>query len=331
MDNDAQAVALPRGRRVFAVLAAFIVPGTGQLALGHQRRGLAWAPLVWGVGTLGFMGAMALDQPMLVSGAMCAGMLLHLASGLDALLLPPSARLPGWGRTLLGGLSIMALGLAGGQLNRRFLIETFRIPAGSMIPTLEIGDTVFVRKPPLLPARGEVLVFRLPSNPSVTHVKRVAAVGGDRVQICGGEVRVNDAPLRRQLQADPCTYQDDDSDGEGPPQVRSSRCTAYREWNGQQSYLTVFNEGRGAAETSCGPIAQVPAGHVFVLGDNRDNSHDSRFWGSVPPDLLVGRAWFIGWTTRADGLHYDRLHQRVHALALVPAPVPAPASTAAQP
>lgn len=321
MDTEAQSAAVPRGRRLFAVLAAFVFPGTGQLALGHLRRGLTWAPLVWGVGTLGFVGAMALDQPMLVSGAMGGAMLLHLASGLDALRLPPAARLPGWGRALLGSLAIMALGLAGGQLNRRFLVETFRVPSGSMIPTLQVGDTVFARKTAFVPARGEVVVFRLPSNPSQSFIKRVAAVGGDRVQVCGGEVRINDEPLRRQLQADPCTYQDDDSDGQGPPQARSIRCTAYREWNGSQSYLTVFNEGQGAAETSCAPAFAVPAGHVFVLGDNRDNSHDSRHWGSVPPDLLIGRAWFIGWTTRADGLHYDRLHQRVHG----------PASAAAQP
>ena len=155
------------------------------------------------MGTLGFVGAMALDQPMLVSGAMGGAMLLHLASGLDALRLPPAARLPGWGRALLGGLAIMALGLAGGQLNRRFLVETFRVPSGSMIPTLQVGDTVFARKTAFVPARGEVVVFRLPSNPSQSFIKRVAAVGGDRVQVCGSEVRINDEPLRRQLQADP--------------------------------------------------------------------------------------------------------------------------------
>src|SRR5262249_15511301 len=130
------------------------------------------------------------------------------------------------------------------------VVEAFKIPTGSMIPTLEIGDHIFVNKfiyDFRKPHRGDVIVFKWPPDPSQDYIKRVVGVEGDRVEVRGGRVWVNGT-----------------SSGEGtcPPSAR---------WG-------------------CDGPTIVPKDHLFVMGDNRDDSSDSRFWGFVPLGLIKGEA-----------------------------------------
>ena len=145
---------------------------------------------------------------------------------------------------------------------RTFIVAPFKIPSGSMRPTLIEGDRILVNK--FLyrfraPQRGEIIVFRYPKDPKRPFIKRLAAIGGDTVQIENGQVLVNGLPL----------------DGIG-----------------------VFGSNRYVNEGDFGQADQVitvPEGMYYVLGDNSRSSQDSRFWGFVPRRLLIGRAMCIFW------------------------------------
>lgn len=170
---------------------------------------------------------------------------------------------------------IIALALA--FLIRTFVVQAFKIPSGSMEPTLEIGDHILVNKfiygikipftstrlfPLEKPKRGDVVVFIYPLDPSKDFIKRVVAVEGDTVQIVNKKLIINGAEV-----PDPhAVYKDD----------------------------TVF-PAEVQKRDNFGPVT-VPKGCLFVLGDNRDRSLDSRFWGFVPIEDLRGKAFIIYWS-----------------------------------
>jgi len=143
---------------------------------------------------------------------------------------------------------------------RTFFIQVYKIPTGSMIPTLKVGDHVFVNKVVYKlrkPLRGEVIVFLFPENTRKTFVKRLIGLPGERVRIYEGRVYINGEPL------------------EDIPQISS------RYYYSQGPY--------GEKEVV------VPPHSFYVLGDNTGNSNDSRYWGFVPEKYLVGKAFFIWW------------------------------------
>jgi signal peptidase I len=193
---------------------------------------------------------------------------------------------------------------------RSFLFEPFRIPSGSMIPTLEIGDLILVNKYeygirlPVVnkkvvelgqPKRGDVMVFRYPLNPSQDYIKRVVGLPGDRVEYFNKRLTINGQPVAMK-KLDP--YYDGD---------RMQYYAQYLEGLGSVEHRIIVSEqippglGGGFPNThpgACqysgsGVVCQVPPGHYFMMGDNRDNSEDSRFWGFVPDENIVGRAFFI--------------------------------------
>ena len=182
---------------------------------------------------------------------------------------------------------------------RSFLFEPFQIPSGSMLPTLKIGDFILVNKfdyglrLPVVgttvwevgePERGDVMVFKYPADPRINFIKRVVAVPGDVVEYRDKTLFVNGI-----LQ--PLTPAEPDGSLELPALteewVEELGTSAHRIWR------------RTTAGRSLGPI-QVPEGQYFVLGDNRDNSNDSRVWGFVDDSLIVGRAFAV-W------MHWDAL------------------------
>jgi signal peptidase I len=160
-----------------------------------------------------------------------------------------------------------------------------------MSPTLIKGDDIFVDKRKRAPARGDVIVFKYPLDPSTTYVKRVIALGGDVVEISRGAVAVNGKPLPREVVQSGCPA---GSDRDDVP------CFLWNE---------TLDDGRSyeiGTDTSLGERdfdrKVVPSGALFVLGDNRDNSSDSRVWGAVPVENVKGVVRFVWWSSAGRGM-----------------------------
>jgi signal peptidase I len=197
-------------------------------------------------------------------------------------------------------------------LIRTFLFQPFNIPAGSMKPTLLVGDYIFVSKysygynsysfpfsPPLAlisgrifatePDRGDVVVFRLPKDPSTDYVKRVIGLPGDRIQMINSVLHINGTPVRRERIED---FVETDDNG------REVQIKQWRETlpNGV-SHPTLDMIDNGFYDNT--KEYRVPAGHYFMMGDNRDNSSDSRVEnqvGYVPAENLIGRVQIMFWS-----------------------------------
>jgi len=207
---------------------------------------------------------------------------------------------------------------------RSFVAEPFKIPSESMLPTLFVGDLILVNKYtygvrlPVVntkiidvgsPERGDVMVFRYPRDPSIDYIKRVVALPGDRILISDGRLTINGTPVplvsagefedRRRLILYP---QYSETLGSTPHKVLTELNKSSRiEPMGRFPYID-----RCTYRTS-GLECAVPAGHYFVMGDNRENSLDSRFWGFVPEENIVGKAFFI-WMNFGDFGRIGRFH-----------------------
>lgn len=186
---------------------------------------------------------------------------------------------------------------------RTFIVQAFKIPSGSMLPTLQIGDHILVNKfyyglknpftgstliPFASPKKEDIVVFKYPENPSIDYIKRVVATEGDRVQVKDKKLLVNGTPLviEEAIHLD-----------------------------------KVIQSNRESPRDNFGPVT-VPQHSLFVMGDNRDHSHDSRFWGFVPTKSVRGKAFIIYWSwdiqyplfsiQRFKSIRWSRLADTVH-------------------
>jgi signal peptidase I len=199
-------------------------------------------------------------------------------------------------------------------LLRSFLFEPFKIPSGSMLPTLLVGDLILVNKYhygvrlPVLnrkiianndPQRGDVVVFRYPRDTSIDYIKRVVGVPGDEVSFRNQRLSVNgqEVPLEA---APPPGFYDDETMRHYPEFKEKLGAVEHRilvNPSGQAFYGSddriVFPFRENCRYSAEGVTCKVPPGHYFMMGDNRDNSQDSRFWGFVPDENIVGRAFLI--------------------------------------
>ncbi len=194
---------------------------------------------------------------------------------------------------------------------RSFIAEPFRIPSGSMMPTLLIGDFILVNKfaygvrLPVLhqkvvefnkPERGDIVVFRFPKDPTVDYIKRVVGVPGDRIAYYNKKVYIN-GKLAKQVSLGAYLGL-----GQGKDMTGAERLV---ETLGKVEHHILIDHDSPSLEG----VFIVPEGHYFVMGDNRDNSNDSRYWGMVPEKNLVGRAFFIwmNWDWQNKGVGFSRI------------------------
>jgi len=194
---------------------------------------------------------------------------------------------------------------------RSFIIEPFRIPSNSMMPTLLTGDFILVNKfsygirlPVIdkkivdvsLPQRGDVIVFRYPNDPSIDYIKRVVGLPGDRIAYYRKQLRINGEIMAQQALG-PYT-------GVGAG-VGMTGADLSKENIGKVEHLILTR----AVQSSVEDEFVVPQGEYFVMGDNRDNSNDSRYWGTVPEQNLVGKAFLVwmNWDVSNGGVAWGRI------------------------
>jgi len=193
---------------------------------------------------------------------------------------------------------------------RSFLFEPFKIPSGSMIPTLWIGDLILVNKfhyglrLPVLntkitegtaPQRGDVMVFRYPPKPSLDYIKRVVGVPGDEVAYLNKRLSINGKPLPTNALPE---FFDEDTMRYFPQFEETLGAKPHRLLNDPARPAFIPGTDEFEFKNNCrysieGVVCKVPEGHYFMMGDNRDNSLDSRYWGFVPDKNIVGKAFFV--------------------------------------
>jgi signal peptidase I len=202
-------------------------------------------------------------------------------------------------------------------LLRSFLVEPFKIPSGSMLPTLLVGDFILVNKYtygirlPVInkkiidigrPARGDVMVFRFPRDPSMDYIKRVVGTPGDVVEYRDKHLIINGKAVAMRPEGH------FEYTGQGLNFIRGD---TWREQLGRHDHIAMTLPGEppvrvyevlgnfpyreNCSYSDTGFKCTVPAGYYFMMGDNRDASNDSRYWGFVPDENIVGRAFFIWW------------------------------------
>jgi signal peptidase I len=197
---------------------------------------------------------------------------------------------------------------------RQFVVEAFKIPSGSMIPTLTIGDHLLVNKfiyGPRIPftdtriftwkepKRGEIIVFKYPENEDKNFIKRVVGLPGDKIEIIKGKLHINDQPVPLVPAAPPADKSIQDGHSFGRPNFYDEQLGKVR--HALQYLVDQSNKNDGPW--------LVPKDSVFVMGDNRDNSQDSRVWGFVKHNKILGRALIIYWSWDGNGrwVRWERL------------------------
>ncbi|HTP63065.1 MAG TPA: signal peptidase I [Burkholderiales bacterium] len=219
---------------------------------------------------------------------------------------PPEGRQPWWVEYSISFFPVILVVF----LLRSFLVEPFKIPSGSMIPTLLIGDFILVNKfaygirLPVLdvkvldvgnPQRGDVMVFRYPLDPSLDYIKRVVGLPGDRIEYRDKSLTINGKPVPRRAIAD---YESRERLQYFPRYLenfggREHEIILDKDTPGFVNRSMDFEHSANCDYNSGGLVCTVPPGHYFMMGDNRDNSSDSRVWGFVPDANIVGKAFFI--------------------------------------
>ena len=196
-------------------------------------------------------------------------------------------------------------------LLRSFIAEPFRIPSASMMPTLLVGDFILVNKftygirIPVInkkvielsqPRRGDIVVFRYPKNPEVDYIKRLIGLPHDKISYINKRLTVNGQPIPETALG---SFQ-----GVGQGEDMTGAALFLENLTGVEHQM-LNRDGVSSVEFTY----TVPEGQYFMMGDNRDNSNDSRYWGTVPEENLVGKAFFIwmSWEWQNKGVDFGRI------------------------
>jgi signal peptidase I len=333
-------------RALLVAIATLLFPGFASGLAGRARAMAAW---------IAALSLLALGAALSVWFILLY-VVVRIAAAIDGFRVMRAVARSGERLQWLEGLIAIGTTIAI-QVGLQFAVEAYKIPASSMLPTIEIGDHIMTEKLSLhwrAPAHGELIVFRQPCTDR-DFVKRVIAVGGDTVEVRCNVVYVGGRALSSQLvNGDSCSYDDFD---EGNEQWYPRHCSEYTETADDRRYHVYHDPDRplrderparhpdskdfppleAGAPPSCaaagdslegsgsnqatGSLVEtkqgagpcdlqlhyvVPPGHVFVLGDNRANSNDSRYWGAVPIENIKGRVTGIWWGGGKSGMNVRR-------------------------
>lgn len=261
---------------VLAALVTVVLPGLGHGIAGYGRRGAAWVAAILAVLALGVLLASRTLWGVAATGVL--PVVVIVAAAVDAARVASRGRGPGGGWVAWGGaiaFLVFVAPIATALGLRTASLESFRLPSGSMCPTLRVGDLIFADKTAYRsasPAAGDLVVHTDPHDPDKDFIRRVVAVGGEVVSIAGNELRVGDHVVP--------TRAEDAVDCDGALMFEETLGTTHRIAHAPDS----FRMDRSW---------RVPAGELFLLGDNRDNSHDSRYIGPIPARLVKGRVFRV--------------------------------------
>lgn len=300
-----------------AALLSLLLPGLGHIYARRTRRGVIWALSPIGLSLLA-MASIRVRGPMFILPLFAVevhAVVLRFAAAVDAACVirnHPRPRLSLLGTTL-AGLAILAFSEGYGLALKRFVIESFKIPSGSMIPAIFAGDHVFIDKL-RRPARGDVIAFPFPEHPSQSFIKRIIGMPGETLFFRGGGHPVINGVEVPSCLVGRASYTDWDfnrtrHEGE-----------VYLEVLGDRRYLTFYDDAVPRGDE--GPFT-VNDGEFFVIGDNRGNAHDSRRWyggegGGVPLSTVNGVAFVVWLAVTEQGVDWSREGQDLGALELPP-------------
>ncbi len=290
------------GSRALAFAVSLVLVGGGHVLHGRWRRGAVLVAILC---------AGILSVPWTHNIGLFGSLVLYLAIAGELFFIRPGRRPEVLAlAAAAGGLVVLLLGLRFVLIT--YYMQAFRIPSGGMAPTLVPGDNILVAKFRRDPARGDVIVFRYPENPRQDFVKRVVGVAGDRIEIRGGTLLVNGAEVAESASHD-CVFPDYRAE-EATWTEQHARCAA--QTLGGRRHAVAHVPARDPTTASTFPLPGqppyvVPANSYFVLGDNREASHDSRYWGAVPRANIRGTAIYIWFSSGNGKTRWGRVGQTI--------------------
>jgi signal peptidase I len=276
--------------RIILFLLALLGPGGGQILAGRRLRG-------WIIAAVAIALLVAVRwTPFALFGLV----LVIVAAAVDAAILTPrGAWKAGWTHWL-----VLLMAWHSARLGyKQWVVETFKMRANGMAPTLIAGDHILAAKHDPSVARGDIVLFIYPENRDLTIVQRAVAIAGDRVELRGRRLYVNGA-TPEVGDARPCEYAERD-ETTGQWSRVAAQCIDER--FDDRRYAVAHEPARSTSDLD----VVVPPDHIFVLGDNRDSSLDSRSWGPVPVAKVVGKVTYVWWSSGPDGFRWDRLGLRI--------------------
>jgi signal peptidase I len=258
--------------------------------MGHPGKALAWL--------VGFLLVYAAAIGSIATGALgfvwpLFGMLvcLRLAAIVHTIFIPVPTPAP---RSLMLGLAVIGMyigSLTAGLVAVQFA-RPYRMPTPAMYPALEVGDHFMCSLTIGELKRGQIVAFLYPRDPTKSFVQRIVGLAGDTIEIRRGELVLNGTPVNKEPLPDSCMY---------------DACTMWQETIDGSSYKIAILDGNPFPEGREFDPVTVPDGQLFVLGDNRDNSLDSRFWGFVPVEFVQAKPQFIYWSSEDADIRWNRI------------------------